>query len=247
MLAMRGAAHRVLRKVASAASRASSGGPMRRRVGDDVPDLRGFMARQRSHVPRKLKSRPEVKTFFLETYGCQMNEADSEVVDALLSSGGLERIDNADSADVILMNTCAVREKAEDKIWGRLRALRAERIKKGNGGQLVGVLGCMAERLRNELLDEETLVNFIAGPDAYRCVCRRIPSLSPLPPSPSLPLHFSPHPPLSLPCSLFPSATIFTSTNPATRIAHTTLRHLVVQIAGICLGLSTLLHLACRP
>jgi hypothetical protein len=229
---------------------------MRRRVGDDVPDLRGFMARQRSHVPRKLKSRPEIKTFFLETYGCQMNEADSEVVDSLLSSGGLERIDDAQSADVILMNTCAVREKAEDKIWGRLRALRAERIKKGNGGQLVGVLGCMAERLRNELLDEETLVNFIAGPDAYRCVCRRIPSPSPSPPLPLflslfplLPLSLSPSPSPSLPL-LLPLSLVHhfhESTDPATRPADTTFLHLVGQIAGTCLGSSTLLHLACRP
>lgn len=207
MLVARGAVRGVAAqawKSARGARASSSGGTKARRLGEDVPDLKGFMARKRSTpmVPRRQTTeaeglvnfpRPEVRTFFLETYGCQMNEADTQIVDALLSRGGLERVGDAASADVLLMNTCAVREKAEDKIWTRLREVRAQKQRSGNRSQLVGVLGCMAERLKDDLLDHESLVNFIAGPDSYRFRAPRLPrawrvrcTASPLPPLPRL-------------------------------------------------------------
>jgi hypothetical protein len=100
-----------------------------------------------------------------------MNEADTQIVTSVLAGAGLSPTDSPETADVMLINTCAVREPAEAKVSSRLNQLRAMRTKKGKRNTLVGVLGCMAERLKNELLEHENLVNFIAGPDAYRGKC----------------------------------------------------------------------------
>ncbi|MEJ7736575.1 MAG: tRNA (N6-isopentenyl adenosine(37)-C2)-methylthiotransferase MiaB [Chitinophagaceae bacterium] len=106
------------------------------------------------------------KRFYIESYGCQMNFADSEVVAAILTNEGFYATSNAEEADLILLNTCSIREKAEQTVRRRLTEFR--RLKQGNPGLLIGVLGCMAERLKSKLLEEEKLVDLVVGPDAYR-------------------------------------------------------------------------------
>ena len=111
---------------------------------------------------------------YLETYGCQMNVADSQVVESVLQRSGFERSDDPAGADVILLNTCAIREKAEKRIWQRLSYFRSLRngastraVREGRA-PVVGVLGCMAERIKSKLLEADRLADLIAGPDAYR-------------------------------------------------------------------------------
>ena len=105
------------------------------------------------------------KTFYIESYGCQMNVSDSEIITAILSKNGFQQVTKAEKADVILLNTCAIRDHAEQKIRHRLKELNPIKKQKHS---LIGVLGCMAERLKNQLLNEEQLVDIVAGPDAYR-------------------------------------------------------------------------------
>ena len=123
--------------------------------------------------------RGDGRSVFIETYGCQMNVSDTEVVRALLNEAGYARAMAADSADVVLINTCAIREGAEAKIWNRLRELRAigsrdrrTRAERGDPPRLVGVLGCMGERLKGKLLEAERLAHVVCGPDAYRSLPR---------------------------------------------------------------------------
>ena len=104
---------------------------------------------------------------YLETYGCQMNVSDSEIVAAVLRESGYGLTRDAKRADVILLNTCAIRENAEQKVRHRLDHFRAQK-RKTRGTLKIGVLGCMAERLRHKLLEQEKLVDLVAGPDAYR-------------------------------------------------------------------------------
>jgi tRNA-2-methylthio-N6-dimethylallyladenosine synthase len=111
------------------------------------------------------------RNFYLETYGCQMNMADSEVVMSIMSGAGYSRTLKAEDADVIFVNTCAVRENAETRIYGRLGDFK--HLKKSNPGVVVGVLGCMAERLRKDLMETESFVDLVVGPDEYR----RLPDL----------------------------------------------------------------------
>lgn len=106
------------------------------------------------------------KHFYVESYGCAMNFADSEVVASILEQNGFGGTKNIEIADLILINTCSIREKAELTIRKRLTEFR--RLKQANPGLLVGVLGCMAERLKAQLLEEEKLVDLVVGPDAYR-------------------------------------------------------------------------------
>lgn len=108
---------------------------------------------------------------YIETYGCQMNLADTEIVQGVLKRNGYELTSDAEQADVVLINTCAIREHAEERIYGRLGAFRA--IKKHKPNLVVGILGCMAERLRSKLIEEEKIVDLIVGPDEYR----RVPEL----------------------------------------------------------------------
>ena len=105
----------------------------------------------------------DCKKFFLETYGCQMNVADSEVVTSILQTAGYEPCEQLAEADMVLLNTCSIRDNAEQKIFGRLQALQALKKKKK---LIVGILGCMAERLKEELT-EQYGVDLVAGPDAY--------------------------------------------------------------------------------
>lgn len=106
------------------------------------------------------------KKLHIETYGCQMNLSDSEIVGSIMAEDGYTMIDGAENADIIFINTCSIRDNAEQTIRKRLRDIR--RMKKNNPNLKVGILGCMAERLKQQLLDEEDVVDLIVGPDAYR-------------------------------------------------------------------------------
>lgn len=106
------------------------------------------------------------KKFYIESYGCAMNFSDSEIVASILNEKGFGATRNFEEADLILINTCSIREKAEQTVRKRLHDLRV--VKESNPGALIGVLGCMAERLKAKLLDEEKLVDLVVGPDAYR-------------------------------------------------------------------------------
>ncbi len=103
---------------------------------------------------------------YIETYGCQMNVNDSEVVASILQANGYGITESMEEADVILVNTCSIRENAETRVWGRLNIFRQQKKKKPS--LLIGVLGCMAERLKDKLLESEKLVDIVVGPDAYR-------------------------------------------------------------------------------
>jgi tRNA-2-methylthio-N6-dimethylallyladenosine synthase len=106
------------------------------------------------------------RKIYIETYGCQMNANDSEVVVSILQKEGFVYTDDIAQADVILVNTCSIRDNAEQRIWGRLNEFKPYKRKKR--GLMVGVIGCMAERLKEELIQREDLVDLVAGPDAYR-------------------------------------------------------------------------------
>jgi tRNA-2-methylthio-N6-dimethylallyladenosine synthase len=107
-----------------------------------------------------------MKKVYIETYGCQMNVADSEVVVSILSEAGYEPTTNIKDAGLILINTCSIRDNAEQRIWGRLTAL--SHLKKKNKDLKIGIIGCMAERLKEKLIETEQLVDIVVGPDAYR-------------------------------------------------------------------------------
>jgi tRNA-2-methylthio-N6-dimethylallyladenosine synthase len=102
----------------------------------------------------------------MESYGCQMNFSDSEIVASVLSEAGFVPTRNMEDADLILINTCSIREKAEETVRKRLREFN--KVKKQKPGTLIGVLGCMAERLKEKFLQEEKIVDIVVGPDAYR-------------------------------------------------------------------------------
>ncbi len=106
------------------------------------------------------------KRFYIESYGCQMNFSDSEIVASILAEIGYQPTRNMEESDLILINTCSIREKAEETVRKRLRIF--DKVKEQRPGTLVGVLGCMAERLKAKLLDQEKLVDLVIGPDAYR-------------------------------------------------------------------------------
>lgn len=106
------------------------------------------------------QERPKV---YIETYGCQMNVNDSEVILSILQKNGYALTENMDRADVILANTCSIRDNAEQRIWGRIEQFRLQ--KKRNPQVVIGIVGCMAERLKDKLLEK---VDLVAGPDAYR-------------------------------------------------------------------------------
>ncbi|HEY0355145.1 MAG TPA: tRNA (N6-isopentenyl adenosine(37)-C2)-methylthiotransferase MiaB [Flavisolibacter sp.] len=106
------------------------------------------------------------KRFYIESYGCQMNFSDSEIVASILTGEGFGATRNFEEADLILLNTCSIREKAEQTVRKRLTEFR--KLKKHRPSTLIGVLGCMAERLKSKFLEEERLVDIVVGPDAYR-------------------------------------------------------------------------------
>jgi tRNA-2-methylthio-N6-dimethylallyladenosine synthase len=106
------------------------------------------------------------KKVYIETYGCQMNVADSEVVVSILSKAGYEHTENIRDAGLILINTCSIRDNAEQRIWGRLKAM--SHLKKQKNDLRIGIIGCMAERLKEKLIETDHLVDLVVGPDAYR-------------------------------------------------------------------------------
>ena len=108
----------------------------------------------------------EGRKLFIETYGCQMNAGDSEIVVSIMQEHGYRYTEDIDQADIILINTCSIRDNAEQRIWGRLSAMR--QIKKRKPTLIVGIIGCMAERLKEQLIEKGTGVDIVAGPDSYR-------------------------------------------------------------------------------
>src|SRR4051812_17847597 len=112
-----------------------------------------------------LNSAP-LRKLYLESYGCAMNFSDSEIVASIMNGIGFITTNTTDDADVILLNTCAIRENAETRIWARLKDFKNK--KRHNPDLIIGVLGCMAERLKTTLLEKEKLVDLVVGPDAYR-------------------------------------------------------------------------------
>lgn len=106
------------------------------------------------------------KKLFIESYGCQMNFSDSEIVASILANEGYNTTQNLEEADLVLVNTCSIRDKAEQTVRNRLEQYNA--VKKINPSMKVGVLGCMAERLKSKFLEEEKIVDMVVGPDAYK-------------------------------------------------------------------------------
>lgn len=125
-----------------------------------------------AYAPFAIEPNDYGKKFYIESYGCQMNFADSEIVASILNTNGFGATRNFEEADLVLVNTCSIREKAEQTIRKRLTEFR--KTKESKPGMLVGVLGCMAERLKAKLLEEEKLVDLVVGPDAYRTLPRLI-------------------------------------------------------------------------
>ncbi len=115
---------------------------------------------------------PFPRKLYIESYGCQMNFSDSEIVASIMAQQGFVFTDHYDNADLILINTCAIRDKAEQTIRNRLLVFNQQKIKQPD--LIVGILGCMAERLKTQLLEEEKVVDLVAGPDAYRDLPRLI-------------------------------------------------------------------------
>jgi tRNA-2-methylthio-N6-dimethylallyladenosine synthase len=112
------------------------------------------------------------KKLFIESYGCQMNFSDSEIVASVMRSAGFATTSSEEEADLIFLNTCAIRDNAEQKVRNRLKQLN--HLKKKKPGMLIGVLGCMAERLKAKFLEEEKMVDIVTGPDAYRDLPRLV-------------------------------------------------------------------------
>ena len=106
------------------------------------------------------------RKLFIESYGCQMNFSDSEIVASILSKEGYNTTQQLEEADLVLVNTCSIREKAEQTVRKRLEKYNA--VKRINPNMKVGVLGCMAERLKSKFLEEEKIVDLVVGPDAYK-------------------------------------------------------------------------------
>jgi tRNA-2-methylthio-N6-dimethylallyladenosine synthase len=121
---------------------------------------------QLQETPLSNYSENSGKKLFLESYGCAMNYADSEIIASIMKGEGFQLTDLEEEADLIFLNTCAIRDNAELKIWARLKSFR--QTKRRNPELLIGVLGCMAERLKTKLLEQERLVDIVVGPDSYR-------------------------------------------------------------------------------
>jgi MiaB/RimO family radical SAM methylthiotransferase len=148
-----------------------------RQIPNDGLTLTDFLRSKPSDTadvhPPSVAPLPGDRTFHIKTYGCQMNVSDSDIVRALLIESGMTEVTEEVLADVLLTNTCAIRDNAEQKVWHRLRTFRNSRRKH----QIVGVLGCMAERLKHDLL-QDGLADLVVGPDAYRDLPKLIETLS---------------------------------------------------------------------
>jgi tRNA-2-methylthio-N6-dimethylallyladenosine synthase len=122
--------------------------------------------KQGKPLEMKAKGTYNGRKYYIESYGCQMNFSDSEIVASVLAADGYESTRNFEEADLILINTCSIREKAEETVRKRLKLF--EQVKKSKPDALIGVLGCMAERLKSKFLEEEKIVDIVCGPDSYR-------------------------------------------------------------------------------
>jgi tRNA-2-methylthio-N6-dimethylallyladenosine synthase len=132
-----------------------------------IPDKTHDEGRQgEALVLEPAKGKNNGRKLYIESYGCAMNFSDSEIVASILSDEGFETTSDYNAADVIFINTCSIRENAEQRVRNRLREFTIAKVK--NPGLVVGVLGCMAERLKSKFLEEEKLVDVVVGPDAYR-------------------------------------------------------------------------------
>ena len=135
-----------------------------------IPELTILQAADKEQIELLRTSEDELavgkKRLYIESYGCQMNFADSEIVAAVMRNAGFATTSSAEEADLIFLNTCAIRDNAEQKVRHRLKHLTG--LKRQKPALLVGMLGCMAERLKTKLLEEEKVVDIVAGPDAYR-------------------------------------------------------------------------------
>jgi tRNA-2-methylthio-N6-dimethylallyladenosine synthase len=118
------------------------------------------------YMPLSTDLQTHRKKYYIESYGCAMNFADSEIVASILQENGYGATRDFTEADLVLLNTCSIREKAEQTVRNRLNIFR--QVKEDRPGMLIGVLGCMAERLKSKLVEEEQLVDMVVGPDAYR-------------------------------------------------------------------------------
>ena len=115
------------------------------------------------------------RRLFVETYGCQMNVGDTEIVVSIMQGEGHVYTEHIDEADVVLINTCSIRDNAEQRIWGRLRELRGLRgLRRRRPSLLIGIIGCMAERLKERLVEGDDAVDIVAGPDSYRDLPRLV-------------------------------------------------------------------------
>lgn len=108
------------------------------------------------------------RNFYIETYGCQMNVSDTEIVNSILMEEGMQPVNQPEDAEIIFVNTCSIRENAEERVWNRLKEFKAMKRKREDENMTVGVLGCMAERIRDQIMEKEELVDLVVGPDAYR-------------------------------------------------------------------------------
>jgi tRNA-2-methylthio-N6-dimethylallyladenosine synthase len=133
---------------------------------DQITKVHDESRQGEAYAPAGNENNTYNKRFYIESYGCAMNFNDSEIVASILNGEGFGATRNIEEADLILVNTCSIREKAEQTVRNRLQQYKAQ--KKKNPGMLIGVLGCMAERLKSKLLEEEQLVDLVVGPDAYR-------------------------------------------------------------------------------
>jgi len=135
-----------------------------------IPELTILQPADKEGIDQPRTSEDELavgkKRLYIESYGCQMNFADSEIVAAVMRNAGFATTSTAEDADLIFLNTCAIRDNAEQKVRHRLKHLTG--LKRQKPELLVGMLGCMAERLKTKLLEEEKVVDIVAGPDAYR-------------------------------------------------------------------------------
>ncbi|MEP0713994.1 tRNA (N6-isopentenyl adenosine(37)-C2)-methylthiotransferase MiaB [Algoriphagus sp.] len=132
----------------------------------DIDIISGEEAKATDYRTSADENTGKTRKLYIESYGCAMNFADSEVVAAIMKDGGFDTTSDFYKADVIFLNTCSIREKAELTVRKRLTDF--QRAKKAKPGMTIGVLGCMAERLKDKFLEEEKLVDIVVGPDAYR-------------------------------------------------------------------------------
>ncbi len=129
-----------------------------------IPDIPLYVSSDMKLKAAKAKT--GVRKIYIETYGCQMNVADSETVLSVMLENNFGYTETLEEADIIFINTCAIRDNAEQKIRNRLQFLNF--LKKNKPELIIGILGCMAERLKEKLLEEEKTLDIVAGPDAYR-------------------------------------------------------------------------------